>query len=136
MIMSLKNHINIIFINNRCQLCTKNHTVRIRMISRRSVDILMESYHTPFCIRIICNGFSNHILMGSTIIVIGIQNNKQYIAIGIVIIRTGSCFILCISIKLTFLIIWIIKMITVIWIFRIMVTNGGCYWQRTKSRCS
>ena len=134
--MPLKNYVNIIFVKNRRQLCTKYHTIGIRMTYSRSVDILMEGYHTPFCIWILCNGLANHVLMGCAIIIVGVQNNKQYIAIGIVIIRTGTCFILCISIKLTFLIIWIIKMITVIWIFRIMVTNGGCYWQRTKSRCS
>ena len=134
--MSLKNNINIILIKNRCQLCTKNHTIGIGMILCCSINILMEGYHTPFCIWIGLNRFTNYILMSCTVIVIGIKNDKQYIAIGIIIVCSSICLSLIICTGCTKLAIRIIKMITVVWILRIMVADGGGYWQRTKSCCS
>lgn len=97
MVMSLKNNINIIFIKKWCQLRAENHTIGIRMIFGSSINILMESYYTPFCIWVRRNCFTDHIFMGCTVIIIRIKNNKQYVSIRIVVICSCSCYSLPIS---------------------------------------
>ena len=101
-----------------------------------SINILMEGYHTPFRIRVLGNGLTNYIIMGCTVIVIGVNNNKQYITIGIVIICTGVCFTCCISCQFTFLIVWIIKVISILCRTRIVISNRRCHRQRPKSICA
>ena len=72
MVMSLKNNINIICIKHRSKLCTKYHTICIRMIKARSVNVLMDRYDSPFRIRISLNSFFNCLLMFCYIVVVSI----------------------------------------------------------------
>ena len=76
MIMSLKNHIHIILIHQRCELCTKHHSVGIRMIITGSVDILMEYDDTPLGILILRDRFFHYILMGCAVVIVRIKHHE------------------------------------------------------------
>ena len=72
MVMSLQNHIYIIFVKYRRQLSTEDHTVCIGMIQTGSVNILMDRNNTPLCIREILYRLFNGLLMFCHIVIIRI----------------------------------------------------------------
>ena len=129
MVMSLKYYINVICIKYRSQLCTKDHTVCIRMVKSRTVDILMDGYDTPFCIRISLYSLFDSILMLCYIVIVGIQNNEKSLAIAVIIVSASCCFSI-------FCVVRVIEMICVVWIQGIMVSNGSCYRKACKCICT
>ena len=69
-VMSLENDINIVCIKDGSKLGTKDHTICVRMVKTGSVDILVDGYDTPFCIRICFYSFLNGFLMFCCVIVV------------------------------------------------------------------
>ncbi len=70
MIVSLQNNIDIICIKYRSELCTQDHTVCIGVIKTGSINVLMNGYHTPFCIWICTDRFFDRILMFCNVVIV------------------------------------------------------------------
>ena len=99
------------------------------MIKTGAVNILVDSYDTPFCIRICLYSLLDGFLMLCHIIVVCVQNNKKSFAIAVIVITAGSSFSV-------FCIVRIVKMIGVIRIQRIMITDCCCYRKAFQCVCT
>ena len=126
MVVSLKNNIDIVCIKHRSQLSTKNHTVCIGVVKTGTINILMDGYDTPFCIRISFYSFFDGVLMFCNVIIVGVRNDEESVTIAVVVI-TACC---CLTV---FCIVRVIEMVGIIRIQRIVVTDGSCYRKRFQS---
>ena len=130
MIMSLHHHINLILIHQWSKLCTKYHTIRIRMIITRTENILMEYYDSPFCIFIFRDCLFHNILVCCTVVIVGIKYDKKHISVAVIVIRSCFCLALDIICIFAWKSIWIVKMQRILIGNRIMITNRSCYRKR------
>jgi len=129
MVMTLKNNVDIVCIEYRSKLSTENHTICIRMVKSGTVNILMDGYDTPFCIRISFYSLFNGVLMFCYIVVVGVQNDEKSLAIAVIVVTASSSFTV-------FSIIRVIEVIGIIRIQGIMVTDCCCYRKRFQGICT
>ena len=88
--MTLEHYVDIVLIHQRSQLSTEHNAVRSRMVFTGAVDILVEHHHSPLCVGVLFHSLLHDGLVGSTVVVVGVQNDEQGVAIGVIVIRTGS----------------------------------------------
>ena len=136
MVMALKDHINIKFIHNRSEGSSKNHSVRIGMVQTGTVNILMEHYHTPFCIFVFLHCFFDDVSVCCRIVIVCVQDDKQGISVCIVIIGACCCMTLCISGLIKAECIWIIIVKRILFCTRVMISYCSGYRKGSQSLCA
>ena len=99
------------------------------MVKSGTVNILMDGYDAPFCIRVSFYCLFDGVLMFCNIVVVGIQNDEKSLAIAVVVVAASCCFAV-------FGIIRVIEMIGIIRIQGIVVTDRCCYRKRSQSICT
>ena len=129
MIMSLKNYIDIIFVEYRSKLCSQDHAVCIGVIKAGTIDILMNRNDTPFCIRISGNRFFDGFGMFRYVVIICIQYDEKSVAVRVVIIAAGCRFAVICGVG-------IIEMVGIVRIQRIMISDSGGNRKARKSVCT
>ena len=124
-VMSLQYHINVIFIKYRRQLCTQDHAVRVGVIQSGTVNILMNGHDSPCGIRICLSSLLDQLLMLCNIVIIGVQHDKQTITVGVVVVAAScGCAVLGS--------VGIVKVIHIIFVQRVVISDGGGYCQSVK----
>ena len=119
-VMSLKHYVNIVCVKDWSELCTKDHSVCIRVVKTGTVNILMDGNHTPGCIRVSFYCFLDGILMLCYVVVVGVQNNEKSVAIAVVIVTASCCFSI-------FCVVRVVEMVCIVRIQGIVVSDGSCY---------
>ena len=89
MVMALKDDVDLIGVKNRRELRAEQDAVRIGMVFAAAVNILVHDDDAPFRIRMGFDGLFDQGLMVGGVVVVGVDDDEQRAAVGIVVTVAG-----------------------------------------------
>ena len=81
MVMSLENNIDVILVKYGSELCTEDHTVCVGMVKTCSVNILMDSNHTPLSVRVGSYGLGNGLFVLGYVVIVCVEDEEKSVAV-------------------------------------------------------
>ncbi len=88
-VVALEHHIDVVLVKDGGQLGAEDHAVGVGVIQAGAVDILVDGDHAPGGVGIRGDGLLDGLLVLGHIVVVGVEHDKQTVAVGVVVVAAG-----------------------------------------------